>query len=122
MGLAAAEVRLKLNDGIARSVCQAVRHGDQQQAHSLRDIGAGEELFRVLIFRRSDSLHDSRNVGGKFRLLERSFTDVLMRMCNLSPWFHCSDSLFVKKNIVFSAVQSSFLFLYITVNFILCYT
>ena len=88
MGFTSAEVGLKLNDRIPGLTGKTTSYGDQQQAHSFRNISTGEEFLRILIFRRSISLNNLRNIGGEFRLLKGPFQYISMWSCDLSPRFH----------------------------------
>ena len=85
VGLAAAEIRLQFDDGIAATARQPPRRPHQQIPQTLGQIGAGEELPRVLVLRVGSALQHLEQVGGELRLIEASRRNVSVRRDDLPP-------------------------------------
>ena len=85
VGLAAAEVGLKLDDGIAPSPGKPTSSPDEQIPQPLSDVGAGEELLWILILRLSVALEHLEQVGGELGLLEVPLGHIGMGRDDFSP-------------------------------------
>jgi hypothetical protein len=58
-----------------------------QQPHPFGDEGPGEELSRVLVFRRRRAAGNLGDVGGEFGLLESALEDVFVGAGDFAPGF-----------------------------------
>ena len=78
MRFAAAKCRLQLDDRIAAQSGEAARDRHQQQAHSFGNKRARKKLCRILIGTGCLAIDDLGNIGGKFRLLKRTFQHIFV--------------------------------------------
>ena len=85
VGLAASEVRLQLHHRITASSGQPLGGAGQQRAQTIGQIGAGEELGRVAVFRRRAAIVHLGKIGRKLGLLEIAGRHVLVRLDHLAP-------------------------------------
>jgi len=85
VGLAAAERRLQLNDGIAPLGREPPDAGDEQRQQPLGEVGTAEELGRVLVFGLSRSGDDVREVRRELRLDVAPAGHVGMGLDHLAP-------------------------------------
>ena len=86
VGLAAPEVGLQLNDGIAAPTREAVDCSDQQALQAFREVGPPKELDRVPVLVRPFADVHLPEIGGEFGLLIAPARDVLVGRDDLPPW------------------------------------
>src|SRR5262249_48024905 len=94
---ATTESRLELHDGLAPFSGESLGYLRYEERHAFCDKGAFVESHGVLIFSARLSGIYGCYVSGKFRLLERTFQNVLVGNSDFSPWLHRS---FTPKQIV----------------------
>ena len=85
MGLAAAEVGLQLDDGIAALAGQAAHGPGQHASQALGQVGAAEELGRVPVFIRAFAQMHLPEVGGELGLLVAAACHVRVGRHDLPP-------------------------------------
>ena len=83
--LAAAEVGLELHHRVAALAGEALHRADQQPLQALGQIGAAEELDRVLVLVRPLAEVHLPEVGGELGLLVAAAGHVLVRRHHLAP-------------------------------------
>ena len=83
--LAAAEVGLQLDDGLAALAIQAQQSICQQASQTLGQVGAAEELGRVAVFGGTLAEMDLPEVGGEFGLLVVAAGDVGVGVDYVAP-------------------------------------
>ena len=86
VGLAAPEVRLQLNDGVAAPTREAVDCPDQQALQAFRQVGPPKELDRVAVLVRPFAEVHLPEVGCELGLLVAPARDVLVGRDDLPPW------------------------------------
>ena len=91
VGLAAAKGCLELDDRVAALAGKTLRHGDQQMAHALGDVGPFKKRAGVLILARSLARGPGGDVGRKFRLQEGPFQNVRVGQNDFTPGFEGHD-------------------------------
>ena len=93
VGLAAAEVRLHLDDRIAAFAAQAADGIQQQVPHAFGDERSAEELGRVVVLGHRFVAPDLMEVGGELRLLVAAGGDVRVRSYDVPPRLQTGDRL-----------------------------
>ena len=87
MRLAAAEIGLQLNDGIAALAGQAAHRPDQHSLQAFGQVGAAEELDRIPVFSRAFAQMHLPQVGGELGLLIPAACHILVRRHDRPPGF-----------------------------------
>jgi len=82
---AAAEFGLELHDRVAAPAGQAPHRADQHSLEALGEIGAAEELDRVLVLVRPLADVHLPEVGGELGLLIEAAGHILVRRHHLAP-------------------------------------
>ena len=85
VGLAAAEIRLELNDGVASSACEAADGPNQQTLQAFRQIRSPEELDGVSILVGPFTQVHLPEIGGELGLLVPPARDVRVRGDDFPP-------------------------------------
>ena len=93
MGLAAAEVGLKLDNRVAVIVGEALYAVDQEPPQAVGQKGAAEELYGILVLGDSAPHVDLPEVSRELSLLILSVGHVLMRAYHFPPWWKPPRSL-----------------------------
>ena len=86
VGLAATEVGLQLNDGVAAPTRDAADRPDQQALQAFRQVGPPKELDRVPVLVRPFAQMYLPEVGCELGLLVAPARDVLVGCDDLPPW------------------------------------
>jgi hypothetical protein len=83
--LAAAEVRLELHDRVAALAGQTPNRSGEHGLQALRQVGAAEELDRILVFRGALAEMHLPEIGRKLGLLIETAGDIPVRRHDLAP-------------------------------------
>ena len=93
VGLAAAEVGLKLHHRIAPRAGEPAGGTDEERAQAVGQVGASEELPGITVLRRCAAGMDLAEVGRELGLLERAGRDVLVRLHDLAPGLEATGGI-----------------------------
>ena len=85
VGLAATKVGLELDDRVSAGSREAAQGASEQRFETLGQVGAGEELSRVLVLRGGATKVDLLEVGRKLGVLVNPLGHVVVRGNDVTP-------------------------------------
>ena len=83
--LAAAEIRLQADDGIAALHGEALNRGPEHARQAFRQVGDAEEGERIGVFLRAHALIDMSEIGRELRVGEAGLQNIRVRLRDLAP-------------------------------------